>query len=453
MQVIILAGGAGTRLKSVTGDLPKPLVDICGTPLLGRQLEMLAASRVCHQVLVLTGYGSDQIAAYCGNGARWNLQVRCSAEVRPRGTAGAVLDAMPLLEPTFVVMYGDTMLDVDLKRLIDAHMSAAPAATLLVHPNDHPQDSDLLELNANNEVRRFLPRSRSMSGDYPNLVNAGLYVLERAALADLEDVTHPLDFGKDVFPYLVDRGHRLLGYRSPEYIKDAGTPDRLIEVRKDVESGRVSRKSLRHPTPAVFLDRDGVLNEERSYITRAQDLLLLPGVGQAIARLNRSEFRTIVVTNQPVIARGECTEEELAQIHAGLDTMLGANGSYIDRLYYCPHHPDRGFSGEVVSLKQKCNCRKPMPGMVEQAVADLNIALEQSWMVGDSTVDIELARRCGLRSILVQTGHGGRDGKFPGSPDFVAADLSAAVNIILGGSSNNRPYTLPPSALAHREEF
>lgn len=431
MQVVILAGGRGTRLKTVTGDLPKPLVDLCGEPLLGRQLELIAATQACRDVLILTGYGAEQIDRFCGNGERWNLRVRCIAEQEARGTAGAVLDACELLEPTFIVMYGDTVLDVDLDRLIAHHQAARSAATLFLHPNDHPADSDLVDLDRAGFVRSFRPYPHPEGADYANIVNAGLYVLERSALADLNGLPEKPDFGKHVFSRMLERGQRILGYLSPEYIKDAGTPERIEKVRKDFGSGRVSRLSLRHPVPAVFLDRDGVLNEERNRISRGDDLVLVPGAAAAVARLNRSDYRTVVVTNQPVVARGDCTEDELARIHARLDSLLGAGHAFVDRLYYCPHHPDGGFPGEVAELKRVCECRKPAPGMIHQAATDLNLDLPRSWMIGDATSDIELARRVGLRSVLVRTGHGGRDARHIVRPDFVVGDLAEAAQLVL----------------------
>lgn len=145
-QVVILAGGMGTRLKEITGDLPKPLAPIAGTTLLGRQLELVAASAMS-DVVILCGYKADVIADYCGDGSKWGLKVRCIAEAGPRGTAGAVLDALPELQEHFIVMYGDVVLDVDLDRLVAVHEKHSPAATLLVHPNDHPFDSDIVEVD------------------------------------------------------------------------------------------------------------------------------------------------------------------------------------------------------------------------------------------------------------------------------------------------------------------
>ena len=430
-QVVILAGGLGTRLRAVTGDLPKPLALADGKPLLGRQLELIAAGGLS-DVVVLCGYGAEAIRAFCGDGSAWGLAVTYIEEALARGTAGAVIDALPRLDDRFVLMYGDVVLDVDLARLADAHECHAPAATLLVHPNDHPADSDIVEVDDAGLVRRFHPYPHPAGADLPNLVNAGLYVLERDALARVAGLPDKPDFGKAVFPAMLAQGMTLHGYRSPEYIKDAGTPERLEKVGRDLRSGRVAALSLRTPSPAVFLDRDGVLNEDRGHIARPDDLVLYPDAAAAVARLNRSHFRTVIVTNQPVVARGECSEEGLARIHARLDTLLAREGgAYVDALYHCPHHPDAGFRGERPELKFACDCRKPARGLIDRAAADLGIDLAASWYIGDMTSDVELARRCGMRSILVGTGFAGRDGKFAVEPTLRAAALSEAVDLIL----------------------
>jgi histidinol-phosphate phosphatase family protein len=161
-------------------------------------------------------------------------------------------------------------------------------------------------------------------------------------------------------------------------------------------------------------------------------LELLPGVADAIHQLNLAGWRTVVVTNQPVIAKGFCDEAELQRMHNKMETLLGREHAFLDRIYFCPHHPEKGFPGERADLKTDCDCRKPKTGMIKKAVADLNIDLSQSWLVGDTTTDLQTAKNAGIKSILLNSGYGGRDGKFDASPDFVCNDLNAAVEKILG---------------------
>jgi histidinol-phosphate phosphatase family protein len=434
MNAVILAGGRGTRLASRTNGLPKPLASVQGKPLLAYQFELLARHHV-EQVTVLCGYGAEAIHAFCGDGSQWGLQIECIDESRPLGTAGAVLEALDRLPERFLVLYGDTMVNADLDRFWAAHETSRAAATLFLHPNDHPQDSDLAETGSDGGILAFHPYPHPAGALLPNQVNAALYVIEAKALRGISHSGQPLDFGKHVFPEMLARGLRLQGYRSPEYIRDAGTPERLDRVAADVASGLVAQSSLDVPRPAVLLDRDGTINEEVSYIRRPEQFRLIPGAAQGIRLLRQAGYRIAVVTNQPVVARGECTFAELERIHNFMEMELSAEGAFVDRIYFCPHHPHSGYPGEVRALKIECNCRKPRGGLVEQAARELNLDLECSWLIGDSTGDLETARVCGLRSILLRTGIGGIDGKYPARPAGVCDDLLAAARFIIKADS------------------
>ena len=429
-QAVILAGGKGTRLASVLKGLPKPLVDVCGKPLLLHQLELLCAHGFT-DAIVMVNHRADAIREWLV-GLDLPISVRLIDDGEPRGTAGAVLAALDELEPEFLVMYGDTMLAVDLTRFWAWHR-AVPGAdiSLFLHPNDHPHDSDLVEVDESGRIVAFHAYPHPAGAWLPNLVNAALYVVRRESLRAWVDVAGPLDFGKDLFPRMLAAGATLRGYASPEYIKDAGTPERLERVRNALTSGAIRRASLNEPQRAVFLDRDGTLNVERELIRRAEDLEVFPFAGSAIRRLNEAEWRTVLVSNQPIIARGEVTEAQLRRIHARLETEIGRDHAYLDRIYVCPHHPDRGFPGERTELKIRCDCRKPEPGLILQAQNDLNIDLARSWYVGDSTPDLGAAERAGISSILVETGHGGLDRRYPYEAQFTVANVSEAVTFIL----------------------
>lgn len=428
-SIVILGGGAGTRLAARTAGLPKILVPIGPMPLLGHQIKS-ALSCAATRVIVLAGHGGDQVESFCQQGEPWGLQLDCYRENRPLGTAGAVLSIMNELPERFIVLYGDTMQNVDLKCIFDWHVSSGADCTLLVHPNDHPYDSDLLEVDESGRVTAFHPYPHAEGEYFANLVNAALYVVEKRALTSFVGVQSALDFGKDIFPSLLGQGADIRAYRSFEYIKDTGTPERLDKVRSDYKNGVIERASINHPAPGILFDRDGVLNEHVGYITDPAQLTLIPRAGEAVRKLRHEEYRLAVVTNQPVVARGECTEEGLKLIHNKLEFELGANRAYVDAIYYCPHHPDGGYTGEVAHLKKNCQCRKPNTGLIEQAIRNLNLVRDESWMIGDTTSDIEAARRAGLLSVLVATGEGGRDGRFDVEPDFRCDDVGAAADLI-----------------------
>ncbi len=437
MQLVIVAGGKGTRLKQRTGNLPKAMVPIGGRPLIEHQIE-LGRRHNLKNVLILTGVGAESIESHFGDGSQWGVTIRYRREPVALGTAGAVIEAFDDLEDVFLVMYGDTMLNVDLSRMAAAHTND-DHATLFLHPNDHPHDSDLVEIDpSSGTITAIHKYPHSPDQHFANLVNAALYIVSKDTLRNQflnrSTNSYPLDFAKHVFPDLIASGARLKGYVSREYIKDAGTPERLDRVRQDYLSGLIERGSLHIPAPAVFLDRDGTLNFERGYLNKPDQLRLIPGAAAAVRALNRAGLLAVVVSNQPVIARGECTEAELRSIHNKLEWLLGEASAYLDGIYYCPHHPDKGFTGERPELKFACSCRKPATGLLETATRDLNIDVSRSWLVGDSQRDVQAATNFGVRSIQVRTGPPSPDSSDALEADFQTETVSDAIQLILDRS-------------------
>jgi histidinol-phosphate phosphatase family protein len=431
-QAVILAGGKGTRLRERLGDLPKPLVDVAGVPLLERQINSLRQYGY-KNLIVLVNYQAQYIEQFCKQAKFQDLNISIIDDGEPLGTAGATLKILDQLEDQVLVVYGDTMFDIDLNRFELFHnQDPNIAATLFLHPNDHPADSDLVQLDQSGYISQFHPYPHPKDALLPNLVNAALYLLNTKNFKKFIDFPSPSDFAKNLFPHMLSTGELILGYSSPEYIKDAGTPERLDKVTNAVQSGLVERSNLCHSQKAVFIDRDGTLNEEiGSYITSPELLHIYPLIGESLKKLNNSEWRAILVTNQPILARGDCTFEELGRINAKLESEVAKSKAFFDRIYICPHHPDKGFAGEISELKIKCSCRKPNPGLFLQAQKELNIDLSNSWHIGDTTADLGAAINAGVSSITVETGHGGLDDKFSYQPEFSAPSFSDAVEFIL----------------------
>ncbi|MEZ5405597.1 MAG: HAD-IIIA family hydrolase [Verrucomicrobiia bacterium] len=430
-QLLILAGGQGTRLKARCGDLPKPLVTIGGIPLLEHQIR-LAQRYGYTSIWLLICHGADQIRKTLGDGKQFGVTLNYFEEKNPLGTAGAVLQLWDHLIDECMIMYGDTMINVDLQRFENYHHQHQADATLLVHPNDHPFDSDLIETNASDRIIAFHNRPHSPKVFRQNLVNAALYLIKKKALESWKKNEKSLDFGKDLFPELLNKGNSLQAYRSPEYIKDIGTPERYDKVCREYETGVIEKASLSHLQRAVFLDRDGTLMEDRAQgITHWEQVILLPHIAEAIQKFNHHGIRTIVITNQPVIAKGFCTETDVQMIHNKLETLIGKNHAFLDRIYYCPHHPEKGFPGERTELKIHCDCRKPNTGMVEQAIQQFHIDSQQSWFIGDTTTDIQTAKNAHIKSILVKTGQAGQDKKYSATPDFTFNSLLEAAEFII----------------------
>jgi len=432
MKAVILAGGRGRRLETITDKRPKPMVKIGGKTLLEHHFILLKKHGI-KNVYICTGYRSKIIEDYFGDGKKLGIKIAYSIEDKPLGSAGCIKELEDKIKKDFLVLCGDVVLDMNLSRLIKFHRAKKGIGTLVVHPNDHPYDSDLIDIDSNHRITAFLNKPHKKRVYYHNVTNAGVYVLAPAIFKLIKKDSYQ-DFGRDVFLKIVDSRKRIYAYNTPEYLKDAGTPERLSKVRKDYLSGKINRFNLKHKRPAVFLDRDGVINKEVDLLHKLSGFELLPDTARAIRLINDSDFYSIVVTNQPVVARGLARIEDVENINKKMETLLGAKGAKLDAIYYCPHHPDSGFKGENKKYKVNCNCRKPKTGLIKKALKDFNIDLSKSIMIGDSTCDIRMGLNAGLKTIGVRTGYGCKDGKYAVSPNVMSGTLFQAVKKIVKGA-------------------
>ena len=430
MRAVILAGGKGSRMGHHTRNIPKPMVLLGEKPILEYQIELIKKYNL-NDITILIGYKGDVIKEYFNTGKQWGVNISYIEDPDPLGTAGSVKEIESLISESFILFYGDTILDVNLFDLINFHNKKGGIATLVVHPNDHPYDSDLVAINKNNLITNFI--SKPHKNYHRNLVNAALYILSPNIFKYIIK-DKPSDFGRDIFPGIVSRGANIYGYNTHEYIKDIGTVERLQEVEKDYISGRVRNLNKSKKQKAIFIDRDGVINQENDPLNSIDKFKLLSGVSDAIKIINKSDYLSVVVTNQPIIAKNYATEGQVNEIHNYMESILGHEGVFLNRIYYCPHHPEKGFEGENLEYKVNCKCRKPNIGMIDQAVIDMNIDLNNSFIIGDRTVDIMTGINANLKTILIKQGFAGNDGKFDCSPDFIFNDLLEAVEFIVFGS-------------------
>ncbi len=368
------------------------------------------------------------IKEYFGDGSFWGANITYYEEEYPLGNGGALFFLRRQLDSDFLLLNADVVFDVDFHRFVKFHKEKGGLVTLFTHPNSHPYDSGLIIADENGKVKKWLAKEEERPKYYKNLVNAGLHIINPAVL-DMVDVgniysrktdviSEKIDLDRQILKPLVQMG-QVFSYNSPEYVKDMGTPDRLQVVEKDFLTGRIKAKNLRNKQRAIFLDRDGTINIYKGFLRNINDFELIQGIGDAIQRINEQGYLAIVVTNQPVIARGELSKEELEEIHNRMETELGREGAYLDGIYVCPHHPDKGYEGEVVGLKIDCACRKPKPGMLLCAEKDFNINLEESWMVGDRESDIKAGRAAGCKTALVGWEDYGQDVTVASVADFV----------------------------------
>ncbi|SHJ79571.1 D,D-heptose 1,7-bisphosphate phosphatase [Clostridium amylolyticum] len=428
MIAVIMAGGKGTRLKDIAVDIPKPMVPVCNKPVLEHQIINLKKSGITDIILII-GHLGERIKEYFKDGRKLDVNISYVIEETPLGTAGALYYIKDKIKEDFFLIFGDLMLDVDWKRMKCFHKEKGAAITLLSHPNSHPFDSDLIIADKNNKVINWDSKHNIRDYYYKNLVNSGIYIISPIALKYIIE-PKKMDFEKHiVIPAINELG--VYSYRSTEYVKDMGTLERYEAVSSDYSKGVIKRKNLKNPQKCIFLDRDGTLNELDGFINNNNKIKLIEGVADAIKLINASEYLCIIITNQPVIARGECSFEELQVIHNKIETILGKAGAYVDDIIFCPHHPHSGYKGEVKELKVNCNCRKPNIGMITDAVDRYNINLEESWFIGDTTVDIQTGINAGTKTILLLTGEKGQDGKYSVVPDTIKLNLLDAVKHIM----------------------
>lgn len=417
MTAVIMAGGKGTRLSTVTkNEIPKPMAEIYGKPILQWQIEKLAENKVTNIVLVV-GHLAEKITEYFGDGSFLGIQISYYIEKSPLGTAGALVDVKMLFsDDIFLLVYGDVIFDIDIDRMLSFHHEKKSEATLFVHPNSHPFDSDLVLVDEEDRILSFDSKHNNRTYYYDNLVNAGFYILTKSSLIEYKELVK-VDLEKEVFRSLYTDNRGIFAYRSTEYIKDVGTMERIKSVAKDLESGLVFEKNLNKRQKCVFLDRDGTLNIHKGLISSEVEIDLLEGSEEAIKKINQSGYLVFLVTNQPVVARGLSSIEDVEIMHKKISTILGKSGAFLDDISFCPHHPDKGFPEENPLYKIDCDCRKPKVGMLERFIEKYNIDVTNSWMVGDTTIDIQTGVNMGLKTVLVLTGEGGNDRKYQVTPD------------------------------------
>ncbi len=390
MIAVIMAGGKGTRIASINSEVPKPMIPILDKPILEYEINVLKRQNILDIVLVV-GYLGDKVSSYFGDGSNFGVNITYIKEETPLGTAGALYFLKDRIKDDFLLLNGDIIFDVDIARFMKAHKSNNCLATILTHPNSHPYDSGVIVADSSNKVTKWLTKEEDRLW-YRNRVNAGIHILSNKILSKFTELKKT-DLDREILKPLISEGELYI-YDSPEYIKDMGTPDRYYQVIEDIKNNKPNKRNLSNKQKAVFLDRDGTINKYVGFLKNINDFELLPGVSEAVKLINNSDYLAIVVSNQPVIARGEVSIDELNEIHNKMETILGQDGAFLDAIYYCPHHPDKGFEGERIEYKIDCDCRKPKPGLLIKASKDFNIDLENSWMIGDSNNDV----LCGLNA-------------------------------------------------------
>lgn len=412
-QAIVLAGGRGTRLGSLTQHTPKPLLPVAGKPFLAYLLWLLVQQGVSELVLSV-GYLSESIIQALGDGSRFGVRIRYAVEKTPLGTGGAVRFAasfLPFPDKAFFVLNGDTLLDCNLQKLARLMLEgSATAGMALRQVEDVGRYGAVITENA--KVTAFSEKS----ANGPGTVNGGVYALLPQALDTLPEGASSIE--QDLFPQLTTQG-QLAALRTTGFFLDIGLPETYQEAQTALPAWQ---EGARKRKPFVLLDRDGTLIEEKNYLCDPNEVVLLPGVGEGLAALQQSGFGLAVVTNQAGIGRGYYQKADMDAVNDRMAAYLSEYGVHLNGLFFCPHHPDAG-----------CLCRKPRPGLVMQAMRQLpGFFPDFSYVVGDKASDVDLALGVGASGILVRTGYGKQEETAVATcADYVADDLLSAARWIM----------------------
>jgi histidinol-phosphate phosphatase family protein len=390
---VVLAGGRGTR--SADPGTAKVAQIVGGKSVMEWHLQLLTDSRI-DECLIVAGYLGQQVDELCAELPRSNVELCVLHEEQQNGTVEALRFAARNTDADyFLVILGDVLTSFPVDAMLDAWEQSGMNVAVVVHPSTHPHDSDTVFTRHDGTVA---VRAKSEDhDDLPNMASAGIFAITRNGLSEYSECE---DFGSGVLSAAASR-QDLFPYISSHYFKDTGTPDRLAAAIRDVDSGVFAIRGSTTPRPALLLDRDGVINPTSPESYTPDHYSLLPEVPSAIRAANACGIPVIVITNQPHIAKGFMSFSDHERVRARMDALLGEEGAFVDDYYFCPHHPDSGYPGEVPELKRNCSCRKPFTGLVEQAAVDHLLDVESSVFVGDSDRDRELAQRLQIEYIHV----------------------------------------------------
>ncbi len=382
-QAVILAGGRGTRLGPLTRQIPKPLLPIGGRPFLDHLVWNLSRHGI-DDIILSCGYLGEQIADHFRGRGEGKVRIRSFIESTPLGTGGALRFLAPELADHFFLLNGDSLFDINYLDLpLPSGISADALATLALHPVSDASRYGRVETNGARIVR-FLEKD---AHPHPGLIHAGLCWLDRPLVDRIPDGFSSLE--RDLFPLLATEG-RLFGKQYGGYFIDIGIPD---------DYHRADRALLSwHRRPALFFDRDGVINVDHGYIHTPDQFEWISGAIQAIRWCNEHGHLVIIVTNQSGIARGLYDDAQFWALTAWMADELATRGAHMDAVYYCPHHPSAGMA------PQSCRCRKPHPGLLEQAMSEWDVDRGRSLLIGDKASDLEAAQRAGITGHLFPGG-------------------------------------------------
>lgn len=410
MKAVIQAGGKGTRLRSITKDLmPKPMVPIKGKPLLVWQIEKLKENGIT-DIFIITGHLGTIISEYCKDGIQYGVHITYIHESIPLGSAGALFYLRPYLceGEDILLLYGDIFFDIYLQRMLRFHLEKGSELTVFAHPNTHPEDSDLLETDEMQRVTHLYSKKDKRDFCYENLVNAAFYIVRASIILEISEI-RKMDFEEDILKKKISEGKNVYAYRSTEYVKDAGTEERLCKVEFDMESGFISKRNLMNKQKCIFLTGNSTFFRWNSLTEKE---------AKAIGRINSSEYLTVVVF-QANGSRELCVTLEEKNVSKKMHSLLGKYGVYVDDTEFCQNAP------QIEATDEKMFCK-----VIEKMVEKYNIFLPQSWIIGGSVHEISAGKKAGMNTVIVVDANTGNGKEYIANADYVAADLKSATEYV-----------------------
>ncbi len=401
---IITAGGEGSRLKTITKGMPKPLFPIDGISCLERSIKLVKGFNI-KNIFILTCYRKelliDKVNEY---NKKYLLNIKVIQEDSPLGECGGLWLLKKELKDEILLINADLIWNIDIKRFFTFHIEHDSDVTLLTHACTHAKDSDLLSESSNKQILNFSLKPHK-NNIIPNMYlgNSGIALFNSKILSKINPPKEKPSFCNHILNNINTSNLKVFSYNTSEFVKDIGTPERFVQVERILESNLVNSKSYINKQKCLFIDRDNTLIEcaDKEYIININQVKLMKDNISKIALIRNKYDLAIIITNQPQISMGLASWDKVISINSYVIQKCLALGLKIDTFSLCPHHYHSGFDGEIIELKQDCFCRKPKPGLFLKESYFRNIELSESVMIGDSETDEIASLRAGCNFINV----------------------------------------------------
>tara|TARA_B100000029_G_scaffold449008_1_gene471877 strand:+ start:543 stop:1820 length:1278 start_codon:yes stop_codon:yes gene_type:complete len=419
LHVAIIAGGLGKRLQKIQKK-PKILTNFSNTNILNIIRKNLKKNNL-KNINILCGKNTEEISKTLNK----SNNIKLYQENRLLGTAGCLTKLeYKNLSKDILIIFGDLLFNIDFKKFFYFHKNNGSDLTIFTHPSDHLFDSDIIDTDEKNIVRNIFLKPHKKKIITKNITIAGIFIIKKKLLKEIPK-NKKYDFSKNFIKNIINKKFKVMSYNSREYCKDFGTPKRLKRVRVDFINSKHKYLHNKNKIPAIFLDRDGVINKDQGPLKYSNPMNFFNNSLKALIKLRKSEYLIFLITNQSGVAKGFISLNKLINSFKKYEMHLSKKNFYFDKIYFCPHYPIKGYRGENKKFKIKCNCRKPKPGLIFKAKNEFNIDLSKSYFVGDSITDHQAARRAKVKSILLNK-------VFANKRNYIyKRDILAATNYIL----------------------